>query len=200
VDPEKILSSEAASKKFRAELGVGEDEFLIGTACFLRSWKGIQDFLKAADLLRDVKWVIIGGGHEETYRQMAKDLKLDGIVHFTGHLENPFPALGALDVFALLSTAHEGVSQAILQAAYLKRPLISTQIGGLGEVCLNRVTGIQVEPFSPREIVKAVLELRESPTLRQQMGMNGKKLVEESFTFEKTLREMEKVYQIVARK
>jgi glycosyltransferase involved in cell wall biosynthesis len=203
VDPARIRFSDEASKKFRAELGIGQEEFLVGTACFLRSWKGIGDLLKAADLLRNepgIKWAIIGGGHEESYRQMAKEMKLEGIVQFTSHLENPFPALGALDLFALLSTAHEGVSQAILQAAYLEKPLVSTRIGGLGEVCIDRVTGILVEPFSPEQVAKAVLELRGSPSLRQQMGVNGRRLVEGRFTFEETLAQMEKVYQLVARK
>jgi glycosyltransferase involved in cell wall biosynthesis len=203
VDPEKISFSDEASKKFRKELGIGQGELLVGTACFLRSWKGILDFLKAADLLRDtpgIKWVIIGGGHEAEYRQKAKELKLDGIVHFTSHLENPFPALGALDVFALLSTAHEGVSQAILQAAYLKKPLIATPVGGLSEVCIDRVTGIQVAPFSPQEVAKAVLELNGNPSLREQMGQSGRSLVEVRFTFEETLTQMEKVYSLLARK
>ncbi len=197
VDPARISFEEEASKKVRSDLGIRPEEFFVGTACFLRSWKGIADFLKAADLLRDirdVKWVIIGGGHEEIYRQMAKDLNLDGIVHFTGYLENPFPALGALDLFTLLSTAHEGVSQAILQAAYLGKPLVSTAVGGLGEVCLDRITGILVEPFSPDQVARAVLELKENPSLRDRFGQNSKKLVEEQFTLGRTIDQMESVY------
>jgi glycosyltransferase involved in cell wall biosynthesis len=199
VDPAKVRFEEEASRKARADLGISQVDFLIGTACFIRSWKGIADFLKAADLLRDIggilKWVVIGGGHEKAYREMAKDLKLDGIVHFTGHLENPFPLMGALDVFALLSTANEGVSQAILQAAYLGKPLISTTIGGLGEVCQHLATGIQVDPFSPDQVARAALDLKESPSLCKTLGQNGKKLVEEQFTLERTIDQMERVYK-----
>lgn len=197
VDPSNIRFAEEASVKVRADLGISQEDFLVGTACFIRSWKGIADFLKAADLLRgmrDVKWIVIGGGHEKEYRQMAKDLKLDGIVHFTGHLENPFPALGALDLFALLSTAHEGVSQAILQAAYLGKPLVSTPVGGLNEVCLDRTTGILVEPFSPHQVAKAVLQLKENPTLREFLGRNSKRLAEERFTLVHTIDQMEIAY------
>lgn len=204
VDPARIRFEEEALRKVRADLGIQPEDFLVGTACFLRSWKGIADFLKAADLLRgmrEIKWIVIGGGHEETYRQMAKELKLDGIVHFTGHLNNPFPALGSLDLFVLLSTAHEGVSQAILQAAYLGKPLVSTSVGGLGEVCLNRSTGILVEPFSPDQVARAVLELKENPSFRAFLGQNSKKLVEEQFTLGGMIDQMERVYeQVVARK
>jgi len=197
VDVNQVVASKSSAENFRSNLGILPGDFLIGTACFMRSWKGIDDFLKAADLLRhirEIKWVIIGGGHAERYIQRAKELKLEEIVYFSGHLENPFPALAALDVFALLSTAHEGVSQAILQAAYLEKPLIATSVGGLGEVCLDRITGLQVAPFSPHEVAQAVLELKENEALRKEAGVKGRQLVENRFTLQSTIDEMEKVY------
>jgi glycosyltransferase involved in cell wall biosynthesis len=197
----QVTSSEAAA--FREKFGIREEEFLVGTACFMRSWKGIDDFLHAADLLRGVenlRWVVIGGGHEETYRTLSRELKLDQHVVFTGHLENPFPALAALDVFTLLSTAHEGVSQAILQAAYLAKPLIATATGGLGEVCLDRITGIQVAPFSPSQVARAVLEMKENRFLRECCAQRAKALVEERFTWEGTLDQMESSYAQVVGK
>ena len=185
----------------RSNWRVREEDFLVGTACFIRSWKGVNDFLKAAALLRDIpdlKWVVIGGGeHAGDYHKFAKDLKLEGIVHFTGHLENPFPALAALDLFALLSTAHEGVSQAILQAAYLGKPLIATPTGGLREVCLDRITGLQVDPFAPQQVAKNVMGLKQSRLLCKQFGENAKRLVQEKFTLDKTIDAMEGVYHQV---
>ncbi len=199
IDPLKIVSDQTASRRFREQMGIGPKEFLVGTACFMRSWKGIGDLLEAANLLRsirEIRWVIIGGGHEAAYRAQAKQLDLDGIVQFTGHLEDPFPALGALDVFALLSTANEGVSQAILQAAYLGLPLIATNTGGLGEVCLDRTTGLQVSPFQPAQVAKAVLELKENSYLREDLARNAKRLAETKFTFAQTVQEMNDVYRI----
>lgn len=200
IDPAKIRFDPSLSCAFRKSYGIAEDDFLVGTACFMRSWKGVNDFLHAANLLRDVpklKWVVIGGGHEAAYRKEAEELRLGSIVHFTGHLENPFSELHALDAFALLSTANEGVSQAILQAAYLAKPLIATDVGGLGEVCLHRKTGLQVDPFSPDQVAQAVLELKENRDLRQDLGFQGKMLVEEHFTFTQTICKMEEVYQEV---
>ena len=107
------------------------------------------------------------------------------------------PAIGALDAFALLSTANEGVSQAILQAAFLGKPLIATEVGGLREVCIDGKTGISVPPFHPEAVAQAVLALKESGELRRQLGKNGRHLVEERFTFQKTLDQMEEVYGAV---
>ena len=197
VDPIKIQVEPGQAEEFRKQIGVAPDDFLVGTACFMRSWKGIDDLLKAADILRDtpkIKWVIIGGGHAERHKVRARELKLNTIVHFTGHLDNPFPGLAALDLFALLSTAHEGVSQAILQAAYLGKPLIATSIGGLGEVCIDQRTGITVAPFSPNQVAEAVLAIKDNTSLRQRFGECAHQLVLEKFTLAHTLDQMEEVY------
>lgn len=197
VDPNQIKATGEAVASFKASYGFKEDDFLVGMACFMRSWKGIEIFLQAANLLRSVsnlKWVLIGGGHAEKYKALVRTMDLDSVVFFTDHLENPFPAIRALDVFTLLSTAHEGVSQAMLQAAYLERPLISTPTGGLREICLDEATGILVPPFSPEAVAAAVMRLKNSETLRMQFGEAGKKLVLRQFTFDRTLDEMEKIY------
>ncbi|MBM3184120.1 MAG: glycosyltransferase family 4 protein, partial [Chlamydiae bacterium] len=153
IDSSKLRVSQEEVIQMRLKWGVQKEDFLVGTACVFRSWKGIDDLLKAAGLLRDVphlKWVLIGGGELlGSFQKVVSDLRLEGKVLFAGYLENPFPAISALDLFALLSTANEGVSQAILQAAFLEKPLVATTIGGLSEVCLNRITGTQVPPFSP---------------------------------------------------
>ncbi|MDE3047056.1 MAG: glycosyltransferase family 4 protein, partial [Verrucomicrobiota bacterium] len=199
VDPNQINVSSGEPEAFRRQWRLQPDDFLVGTACFMRSWKGIDDLLKAADLLRDIpnlKWIVIGGGHAERHHQFAKTLKLSNVV-FTGHLDHPFPAIAALDVFALLSTAHEGVSQAILQAAYLGKPLISTRTGGLGEVCIDEQTGFNVSPFAPTEVAQKVMQLKESGPLRQMLGEKAHRLVLEQFTFSHTLDHMEEVYQRV---
>lgn len=190
VDPDKILAGVVPAPRENGN-------FLVGTACFMRSWKGIEEFLQAANLLRDIqdlKWVIIGGGNISYYKEMAAKMQLEEKVHFTGHLESPFSAMASLDAFALLSTANEGVSQAILQAACLKKPLIATPTGGLQEVCLDQKTGIVVPRFCPRAVADAVLRLKEDSRLCKELGLAAYKLALERFTFKQTIDGMEEVY------
>lgn len=190
-----------AIKAFREKFKLSNEDCLVGTACFVRSWKGIQDLMKAAHLLRDIKqlkWIIIGGGFVDRYRGLAIELGLSQILHFTGHMEDPFPAIGALDIFTLLSTANEGISQSSLQAAYLGKPLITTTIGGLPEICLDKETGILVPPGSPKDVASAVLSLYDDPELRQEMGCRANQLVENKFTMQHTLDQMEQVYEILS--
>ncbi len=197
VDPSTITADPEEIKKFRSTLGIAQDDFLVGTACFVRSWKGIKDLLQAANLLRDVprlKWVVIGGGYVEEYKPIAKELGLEKIVFFTGHLESPYAAIASLDLFTLLSTAHEGISQASLQAAFFERPLLTTTIGGLPEVCQDGITGLLVPPFAPEKIAEKVSFLMDNKGLRESMGKKARELVLEKFTLQKTLEDMEEVY------
>ncbi len=198
VESEKLQVGIEEKTAFRKQLGLNEEDCLVGTACIVRSWKGIQDLMKAAHLLRDIKqikWVIIGGGYVDRYKGLAAELALDGILHFTGHLEDPYAAIAALDMFLLLSTANEGISQACLQAAYLEKPLITTTVGGLPEICRNQDTGILVPPSSPKDVAAAVLSLYDEPEKRKFYGKRAHQLVENKFTMKHTLDQMEQVYQ-----
>lgn len=198
VEPERLRVQEESVQKFREDLGITPDDCLVGTACIVRSWKGIEDLIRAAHLLRDIpqiKWVVIGGGFVDQYKSLAAELSLSSTLFFTGHLDNPYPAIAALDVFTLLSTANEGVSQACLQAAYLEKPLVTTTVGGLPEVCYDHQTGILVSPSNPKEVASAVLSLYDDPELRTLMGKRARQLVENKFTMQHTLDQMEAVYQ-----
>lgn len=197
VNPDELIVDPDQVRKFRQQLGLNEQDCLVGTACFVRSWKGITDLMKTANLLRDVKnlkWVIVGGGYVEDYKGLADQLNLKGILHFTGHLDMPFNAIAAMDIFTLLSTAHEGISQASLQAAFLQKPLVTTNIGGLPEVCIDGETGFLVPPSTPEEVAKAVLKLFHQPELRHQFGINARKLIENKFTMQHTLDQMAAIY------
>ncbi len=191
VEPFKVAQKEI--QEFREKLGVKPTDILIGTVCVIRSWKGIQDLIEAARLLKGhphLKWVVVGGGYIENFRHLVDE---STPLIFTGHFDKPYTAIAALDIFTLLSTAHEGISQASLQAAYLKKPLITTTIGGLPEVCLQDITGIQVPPSAPENVAAAVLRLASDPQLRETYGAAAFKLVEDKFTLQHTLDQMEQI-------
>ncbi|MDR2539107.1 MAG: glycosyltransferase family 4 protein [Chlamydiales bacterium] len=193
----KIVDAVQDPVMFREELGLSPTDILVGTACVLRSWKGIPDLLKAADLLKNdqrIKWILIGGGYLERYLVMIREMKLDNVI-CVGHLESPYTAIRALDVFTLLSVAHEGISQATLQAAFLKRPLITTDVGGLPEVCIHGSTGLRVPSSDPEAVAQAVLKMAEDRLLRERLGENAKMLVEQKYMMTHTLDQMESVYQ-----
>ena len=198
IDTNEIKTKSEEVLSFRKKYNIKSSDTLIGMVCFMRSWKGIEDFFKAAYHLKDeqnLRWMIIGEGHIETYKQKAKDYQVDGKIIFTGHIEKPYNAIAALDIFSLLSTANEGVSQASLQAAFLKKPLITTSTGGLDEVCLDGKTGFIVSLFSYKEVSKAILKLQKNAEMRKKFGENAHQLVLKKFTHLKMLDDVESIYQ-----
>lgn len=197
IDPSSIRTTPDEVSQFRRSLNLKESDILVGTVCVVRSWKGIMDLLKAAQILKSyhhIKWAIVGGGHINDYLPKLDEMRLHSQVFFTGHLDLPFAAIAAMDIFVLLSTANEGISQATLQASYLQRPLITTSIGGLPEVCIDGKTGIIVPPSSPEKVAEAVLRLAGDSQMRSKYGQNAKSYAVENFTLEGTLNSMEEIY------
>lgn len=199
VDPALITYNPSEVEAFRAQLGLKPEDCVVGTLCVLRGWKGVSDFLKAAKILEHVpnlKWLVVGSGpSEQQLREEWTSLKLEDKVIFTGHISPPYTALASMDIFALLSWAHEGVSQASLQAAWLEKPLITTPIGGLGEICLENETGFQVPIHAPERVASAVLNLLNNQEMRRKFGRNAKILVQKKFTLQQTLDKMEAIYK-----
>ena len=195
LDLDMIKYTQDEVNEFKNLYKLKAKDFLVGCACFMRAWKGIEDFLKAAKILenkKDIKFILIGGGHIETYIKMAEEMDLKNVI-FTNHLKNPFPAIAALDLFVLLSTDHEGVSQASLQAAYLKKPMICTPTGGLKEVCIDNETGIQVPIFSADKVANGIIKIYEDENLKNRFSENAYSL-SLNFSFDRMLDDMESLY------
>lgn len=195
IDTDRIVVQPEEAQAFRKLYGIQDDDVVVGTLCVVRSWKGLDAFLDAAFRLRHHKrlqWLVVGDGPCFTrYRDKAKDLGLE--VLFTGHLEKPLPAVAAMDIFALLSTANEGVSQASLQAAYLQKPLITTDIGGLKEVCIPGETGFLVPCRDGSAVADAVTKLLQDRDLRRRYGTAARHLTEQRFCWRNSLQSLQTI-------
>jgi glycosyltransferase involved in cell wall biosynthesis len=92
--------------------------------------KGFDLLLRALLVIRErfphADLVIVGAGpEEEALKRLSRDLNLDSVTHFTGQVESPaafFPETSAL----VLCSHHEGLSNALLEAAAGGLPLVVT--------------------------------------------------------------------------
>ena len=177
--------------------------FVVGTACVLRSWKGIQTMIEALSLIPDenISLLILGEGPMRPHlEKQAKELHLLNRVYFSGHLENPFPAINQMDLFLLLSTAHEGVSQATLQAGYLGKPLITTPTGGLPEIAIQEKTGYVVPLNDPFAVATAIMQLKTNHHLRNNYSQGIRKLILDRFLWKHTQNKLMEIYSTLAAK
>ena len=92
----------------RKELGVQDNEILVGTIGRLCSQKNQQYILKMATLAKEVKFIIVGAGPlEDELKAFIKDNNLDNVIMY-GTSDKAYRFYSAFDVFVLPSL-YEGV-------------------------------------------------------------------------------------------
>jgi glycosyltransferase involved in cell wall biosynthesis len=93
-----------------------------------------------------------------------------------------------IDVYALVSGID--MSPLTLQEAQLmKKPVVATNVGGIPELMKDDETGFLVEKGNSEEWIKKLSILIDSKEKRKEMGINGRKFVEENFSWEKIAKE-----------
>jgi len=95
-----------------------------GFDLLLRAFAGVRSRFPTADL------AIAGAGPEEAaLRSLASDLEIKHAVRFLGYVEHPERYFSGASVF-VLSSHHEGMPNALLEAAAAGLPLIATPAAG----------------------------------------------------------------------
>jgi len=163
VNPEKVrvVYHGFEYEKYKSE---GEKENLVLTVGGV-SWgnmarKGLETFVKAANYLNDVKFMLVGA-HEDECISYLKSIAGSN-VKFTGFI--PFPdLLGFMQkarVYVQVS-AHEGFGCSLAEAMLCEEVPVITKRGAIPEVVGN--TGIYVPYGNPRKTALAIKEALLSP-------------------------------------
>jgi glycosyltransferase involved in cell wall biosynthesis len=102
---------------------------------------------------------------------------------FTGMLvgEDKSAALQESDVFVLPSYS-ENFGNVVLEALYFGLPVIITKYVGISPSINKAGAGLVIEK-DEKQLTEAIVKILDNPTLAEQMGKNGKKLVETEFSW-----------------
>lgn len=184
----------------RTELGVGPDEWLIGTVARLDPVKSLDTLLEAAPEMlrrRPVRIVIVGDGPErKRLEALTERLGLRPRVCFLGERLDARRWLAGCDVYVNCSTS-EGISLTILEAMAAGLPVVATAVGGTPEV-VNRECGTLVPAGQTSALAAAILVLAESPDKAHAMGRAARARVETTFTIESMVERYAEVYRAVS--
>lgn len=146
--------------------------------------KGMDELLDAIKMLYDDCYEVrldLVGFFEDSYKEQLDALEALGIAKFHGFQEDPRPFYAAADCLVLPSY-HEGMSNVLLEAAATGRPLVTSFIPGCREAVDEGRTGFTCRPrdkYGLYEAMKKIAEL--SREERMEMGLAGRKLMEERF-------------------
>jgi len=146
--------------------------------------KGIDELFAAVRSLYSVRKdfaLDIVGFYEDDYKEQVDSLIKDGIAVFHGFQENPVPYYAAADCIVLPSY-HEGMSNVLLEAAAVGRPLITSDIPGCREAVDPGVTGILVNVKDTESLREGMeIFLRKTHVDRALMGEAGRRRMEQIF-------------------
>jgi glycosyltransferase involved in cell wall biosynthesis len=117
---------------------------------------------------------VIGGFGEnkELWEAQARQLGLDGKVHWLG-LRNDGPVVvRAFDV-AAMSSEREGMPMFAFEAMAAGKPFVATDVGGLRDIFENGENALLVPPGDHAAMAEALERLLSDEELRSSMGAAG---------------------------
>ncbi len=147
--------------------------------------KGIEELIYAARNIvinhKNVVFDMIGYYDESEYKGQIDELIQNGVMRFFPFQENIHDVIK--DHHCIIHPSyHEGMSNALLEAAAVGRPVIASDIPGCRETFDDGLSGIAVK-VKDGESLKAGIERFLSMTEKdhKRMGLAGRKKVEENF-------------------
>jgi glycosyltransferase involved in cell wall biosynthesis len=188
VDPARFEFDPGAREQMRNEMKV-RDRFVWIAVGRFEDNKDYPTMLEAFATYRndhpDSSLLIVGKGPlEDTIKQLAIDLGLNGAVQFLG-IRRDVPALMAAADGYLMSSAWEGLPAVLLEACASGLPIVTTDVGGNREVVKDQETGIVVPPNEPDVLANAMMTFSQMNKLAlQEIGLRAREYFKENFSIE----------------
>ncbi|TAL49911.1 glycosyltransferase family 1 protein [Patescibacteria group bacterium] len=161
--------------------------------------KGIETIVRAAKLIPDMTFKIVGRGPQmERLHRLA-----DGItnIEFLGfRMVEELAELyrGAMAVL-LPSRVQENFPLAILEAMAAGKPVIASHVGGVPEIVEDRVNGFLVNPADLNGWVEAIMRLAYDEELQRSMAHAARSTIEHRFRLDDHYRRLMAMYEEVVR-
>ena len=188
----------------RVTLGLADDVPAIGWVGRLDRKKRVEDFLRAASIIRrsrpDARFLVVGGAdafmpdYELDLHALASDVGLDGSVDFLGDRSDVPRLFSALDVFVWLSRA-EGMPHVIAEAGAARLPVVATRDNGSEQQLDDGVSGLHVPHEDATAAAAAIGRLLEDEGLRRRLGTALRRKVEREYSAAVVVPQWERLFE-----
>lgn len=179
VDLSSLRKARGSGRTLRESYGWGSAP-LVGIVGRLQEWKGQHVFLRAAarlaDVHPDVVFLVVGGAilgwegdYPERLRYLAANLGLEKRVVFTGHQDEVYPWLDALDI-VVHASLDEPFGLVLLEAMALGKPLIATAAAGPTEIVQDGTSGLLVGPGDDEAMAEAIARVLDDEDARVKLA------------------------------
>jgi sugar transferase (PEP-CTERM/EpsH1 system associated) len=185
----------------RAELNIGDDEFVVGAVGRLDPIKNYPGLIAAVRRLnsngRKVRLVIAGDGPE---RRRIEELLQPTITPqplLLGSRSDVGSLYRMLDVFVLNSFA-EGMSNTLLEAMASGLPIVCTAVGGNTELVTHGENGVLITPGDDASLAEAIESYISSPETRTAHGYSACRFVTQNLSLERMIQRYAALYESAA--
>ena len=128
--------------------------------------KGIREIIGALEILRrkniHLKTLILGNPDEKNRSSITIDQLnfwvKEKFIIWKPKVSNVIPFLQKSKI-SILPSYREGLPKGLLEAASCKLPIISTNVPGCREICINNFNGFLVEPRDAISLAKSIEKL-----------------------------------------
>lgn len=178
------------------EFGIKGNDKVIITISRLVKKNGVSDLIKSMKFLNDnTLLLILGTGELEG--KLKLESQQEGIekrVRFLGNIcHDDLPRyLQISDVFCRPSLS-EGLGNVFLEAMAAGVPIVGTKIGGIPDFLRDGETGLFCVN-DPRDIAKKIKMILDDQELRSRLIVNGKKIVEEKYSWKLVSEKMKNIF------
>ncbi len=184
-----------------------DDVWLVGMIGRLHPNKGHRDTVDvAARLLRDhpqMRFVILGDpprGYEAYAQGLRAAVVAAGLVErflVTNVASAQIPgAIASFDV-TLIASHMESLSYVLLESMAMRKPVISTRVGGHGDLIRHGENGFLVDPGDGAAMQDLLTMLAADPDLARRVGAAGHDTVRSGYSTEAMIARTRAVYQEV---
>ena len=164
--------------------------------------KGIFDLIDTVQKNRDyflgkIEIVIGGDGEIERLNREITEYGLEEIVRYVGWVcgEEKDRLLANSDVY-LLPSYNEGLPISILEAMSYKKPIISTDVGGISTIVKNSFNGFLIEAGDKKALFTAMKYFIENREKIDEYGHNSFQ-ISKDFLPEKVIKDLHIIYKKV---
>lgn len=182
----QFCPDKTAKKNMKAEIGITDDEVLIGMVARFDPMKDHRTFIQAMSLLaeknQNAHFALIGKGMESGNSELVAEIPvaMRERFHLLGIRKDIPKIMAGLDIL-VNSSFGEGFSNVVGEAMSSGTVCVVSDVGDSAHIVGD--TGLVVRPVDSNDLLKACLELLEMGNVgRKELGRRARKRIIERFS------------------
>lgn len=173
--------------------------FVVGTFSDLDKEQNLENLFRSikicSEIVPNIQLIVVGEGEErKNLTWLAKKMDMENLVWFVGEESRARKWLDNFDIFVVSKKVFKLPDlEIILKSMAAGLPVIGPENSGLDEIIFDGRTGYLANPADSEDFAGKIIKLAQDERLRAKLGQIAKEKVEELFTPEKQLEELENI-------